>query len=68
MSKSPDYYANLAVQPLEVADAWDLSVRLAYAVKYICRRGNKPGGNTIEDLKKAKNCIALEIKRIESQS
>lgn len=65
MSKSPDYYEKLSLQPLEVADAWDLSVRLAYAVKYICRRGCKPGGDIIDDLKKAKNCIRLEIKRLE---
>lgn len=67
MGKGPDYYTNLSLQPLEVADAWDLSTRLAYAVKYICRRGNKPGGDVLKDLKKAKTCIALEIERIESQ-
>lgn len=66
MPSVPPHYDYGAYEPMLVADAWGLTLRLGYALKYICRRGNKPGGDLLEDLRKARNCIDLEIKRLEN--
>src|SRR5690242_13361175 len=49
----PAHYDYGAYEPMLVADAWGLSLRLGYSLKYICRRGNKEGGDLLEDLRKA---------------
>lgn len=64
---SPDHYARLTPQPLEVVEAWDLGFHLANVLKYIARAGNKPGASEVEDLKKAHfyltRALTLAMKR-----
>lgn len=48
-----DHYAAHSIDTVDVAQAWDLDPFLFSALKYIQRRGRKPGGNMHTDLAKA---------------
>lgn len=48
-----DHYAAHSIDTVDVAQAWDLDPFLFSALKYIQRRGRKPGGNLYTDLAKA---------------
>lgn len=62
-----DHYSKYKFQPFDIADEYDLSRRLTVGLRYILR--NKGGvDKKIDDLKKAKHCIELEIERLENES
>lgn len=62
MREGPDHYTRLKPEPIDVIRAWDLPWCPANALKYIARYRNKGG---VEDLKKARHYLDLEIKAIE---
>ena|ERR1700759_37407 len=57
----PEHYTKLNPEPADVIDSWNLNWRLASAVKYIARAGNKPGNTAEQDLEKAIRFIRREI-------
>lgn len=59
---APAHYVNKKILWLQVADDWKLSVRLANTLKYICRYKEK--GDPIQDLKKARQYLDMEIERL----
>lgn len=50
----------------KVVYAWGLGYYLGNATKYICRAGEKPEADAIEDLEKAVWYIEAEIARLRS--
>ncbi len=62
MREGPDHYTRLKPEPIDVIRAWDLPWCPANALKYIARYRNKGG---VEDLKKARHYLDLEIKEME---
>lgn len=60
---TPPHYNNTKIDALTVIDDWKLSFRLGNVLKYIQRHPHK--GKPIEDLKKAAQYLALEIKKLE---
>jgi hypothetical protein len=62
MSEGPDHYTRLNPEPTSVIIAWDLPWCAANALKYLARYRYKGG---IEDLRKAKHYIEMEIARLE---
>lgn len=53
---APDFnnhYAAHSIDTVDVAQAWELDPFLFNALKYIQRRGRKPGGNMYSDMAKA---------------
>ena len=59
----PAHYTKSSIQPLDVIDAWELNFRRGNAVKYIARAPHK--GTELDDLKKARHYLDLEIERME---
>lgn len=62
----PDHYGGKdnPYEAIKVIEAWDLGFCLGNALKYICRIGKK-NQSPVEDLKKARWYIDMEINRIE---
>ncbi len=64
----PTYYDTEGpYEPRKVAEAWGLH-RDAYlfdALKYIARRGNKPGGSELKDMQKARTYIGFKVSALE---
>jgi len=48
-----EHYASKEIQPVDVADAWNLTWPEFTALKYLFRRGNKSGATYNQDLVKA---------------
>lgn len=63
--KKPFHYCKNGIEVINVIEAFDLNYRTGNAVKYILR--SKFKNNKIEDLKKAKQYISREIKKLEGQ-
>ena len=51
--QSPDHYAALKPQPIEVIEAWGLDFHRANVLKYLARAGRKQGQPEKDDLLKA---------------
>lgn len=63
---SPQHYTHGKFEVIDVIEDWDLSFRLANAVKYIARHKHK--GKPLEDLKKAAWYLQREIDKWSSPS
>lgn len=61
---NPSHYCFSNIEPIQVIQEWQLNFCLGNAIKYIARAGKK--GDKLEDLKKAKQYLEFEIKRMES--
>lgn len=64
MREGPDHYTRLKPEPTDVIVAWDLPWRIANVVKYCARYRFKNG---VEDLKKARHYLDMEIEAMEEQ-
>ena len=67
----PDYYdENDPYEPIKVAEAWglDKDAYLFTALKYIARRGRKPGGSMLKDIRKARTYLGFRIRVLERES
>lgn len=64
-SEGPDHYKKLSPEPIDVIRSWELPWCPANALKYIARYRNKGG---IEDLKKARHYLDMEIEAMETAS
>ena len=64
---TPSHYQG-AIQPIDLINAQNLNFNLGNVVKYVCRAGKKEGESNLKDLKKAKDYINYEIKRLEVNS
>ena len=63
----PDHYLkDSGHEVIDVINAWKLNFSLGNAIKYIARAGKKDPNKTIEDLRKAKEYIDIQIKHIKS--
>lgn len=62
----PDYYNWFNIECIDVVQHFPFNP--GNAIKYIWRAGKKPNSSAINDLRKAKYCIELEIKRLENQT
>ena len=63
---SPAHYQGV-IQPIDLINAQNLNFNLGNVVKYVCRAGKKQGESNLKDLKKAKDYINYEIKRLGEQ-
>lgn len=67
----PDYYRipipalGVEVMPFDLIDALQMSFNRGCSVKYLLRAGRK--GPALDDLRKARNCLDREIRRLESE-
>lgn len=61
---NPGHYCFSNIEPIQVIQEWKLNFCLGNAIKYIARAGKK--GDKLEDLKKAKQYLEFEIKRMEN--
>lgn len=62
MREGPDHYTRLKPEPTDVIVAWELPWRVANVVKYCARYRFKNG---VEDLKKARHYLDMEIEAME---
>lgn len=60
---TPTHYQG-EIQPIDLINAQSLNFNLGNVVKYVCRAGKKQGESNLKDLKKAKDYINYEIKRL----
>ena len=60
---TPTHYQG-KIQPIDLINAQNLNFNLGNVVKYVCRAGKKQGESNLKDLKKAKDYINYEIKRL----
>lgn len=60
---TPTHYQG-TIQPIDLISAQNLNFNLGNVVKYVCRAGKKQGEPNLKDLKKAKDYINYEIKRL----
>lgn len=60
--EGPDHYKALDPEPVDVIRAWDLPWCVANVVKYCARYRRKNG---LEDLKKARHYLDMEIEAME---
>lgn len=65
MNKTPSHYS-LNPEPWKVIRSWDLNFNLGNVIKYIARAGRKTA-DPLEDLKKARHYIDMEIEYLEGQ-
>lgn len=65
----PDYYggADDPYEAIKVINAWKVGFALGSVLKYIRRHGQKCAGSGVQDLKKARHYIDLEIRRLEGE-
>jgi len=61
--EGPEHYRRLDPEPIDVIRAWDLPFTIGNVVKYVARYRFKDG---VEDLKKARHYLDLEIEAMES--
>lgn len=66
-NSTPSHYQG-SIQPINLINAQNLNFNLGNVVKYVCRAGKKQGESNLKDLKKAKDYINYEIKRLEVNS
>ncbi len=67
--EDPQHYGG-AANPYEhqkVVRAWGLNYWLGCCTKYICRAGKKDPAKTLEDLKKARKYLQMEIDHLEQK-
>jgi len=63
-----DHYKKSALQPIQAILQWELNFPLGNVIKYVYRTTKgKSAGKRIEDLKKAKHYLEIEIDRIENE-
>lgn len=66
----PAYYripvAGTVLAPFDIIEALGMNFNLGCVVKYVCRAGRK--GPALDDLRKARNCLDREIRRLEAKS
>jgi len=62
MRPGPDHYTSLKPEPIDVIRAWELPWCPANVIKYVARYRKKGG---IEDLKKARHYLDMEIGAME---
>jgi thymidylate synthase (FAD) len=60
----PHYGGDTVYEAIKVIEAWKLNFNLGNAAKYICRAGQKPGAQTLEDLQKAAWYLNREIEKL----
>lgn len=66
--ESPEHYATLNPQPIEVIESWALPFHEAQVLKYIARAGRKGGAaKRLEDLKKARMYLNRRIVQLEEK-
>lgn len=65
----PPHYggADNPYEAIKVIEAWELGFCLGNAVKYISRAGKKPGGDAVEDLRKAAWYIQRRIEQLQKE-
>ena len=58
----PSYYGgDTQYEAIKVIQAWDLNFTLGNVLKYIRRAGQKPNVESIDDLRKAREYLDMEI-------
>lgn len=67
MVHKPAHYTFSEIEPKDAIRAWNLNYNLGNAVKYIVRRGKKPGADELMDLEKAKQYIDFEIEAVKRE-
>lgn len=65
--KEPSHYVGAAIEPIQFTQSQGFNFCLGNVVKYITRAGKKEGCSALEDLKKARQYLDLEIQFRESQ-
>ena len=65
---SPDHYARLDPEPIDVIEAWGLGYHMGNALKYIARAGRKDRTRYAEDLRKAAWYLTREAARWDSKT
>ena len=50
---NPVHYTKFGIKPIDVMEDWKLPSHLAFALKYIARRGGKDDESETDDIKKA---------------
>lgn len=63
----PAHYRDCPVPAVVVVDAWRLDFYLGQVVKYIQRRGTKPGESELDDLRKARWYLNYRIAQLEKE-
>ena len=61
----PKHYLQFKITPLDAIEEWGLGFSLGNVIKYVARAKHK--GNYLQDLKKAKKYLELEIDRVEGK-
>lgn len=61
----PSHYNTGKIEVWDAIDDWGLGFGLGNVVKYVARAGHK--GNELEDLKKARNYLDREIRKLEEE-
>ena len=64
--RGQDYYTRGGIEVADYILAKGLDFFMGSAVKYISRAGFKDGSSKIEDLKKARECLDIEIEYLEN--
>jgi hypothetical protein len=64
----PHYGGDNVYEAVKVIEAWGLGFCLGNTLKYVCRAGNKPGADAVEDLKKAAWYLQRRIQQLEDQA
>ena len=64
IDETPDHYKTNTFDARDLITAYGLNFNRGNVIKYVARAGKK--GNELEDLKKAKNYLDYEIKRLEN--
>lgn len=63
---TPKHYTELSITPVDIIESWDLDFFTGTALKYIARRGNKPGETEVDDLNKAIWYLQRRVRNLES--
>ena len=64
----PDHYKPGTYEVINVIEAYNLGFHLGNVVKYVLRAGNKPGEETLDDLKKAQWYLNRKIESLDPES
>lgn len=62
--ESPTHYDGEKMSVIDITSAFNCNFNVGNILKYVLRAGKKPGEGHLEDLKKAKQYLEFEIKRV----
>jgi Protein of unknwon function (DUF3310) len=64
----PSHYARFIIEPVTFINANGIGFNRGNSIKYLCRAGHKDATAEIDDLKKARRYIDIEIETLERQA